>query len=70
MAEHLEGSEAVAPGIFAEEDERHQYEQRKAPELERLPEQPSQRPLKAAQGEAAAIFGDGKPGDDKIQPAI
>ena len=34
------------------------------------PEQPSQRPLKAAQGEAAAIFGDGKPGDDKIQPAI
>lgn len=37
---------------------------------EDAPEQPSQRPLKAAQGEAAAIFGDGKPGDDKIQPAI
>lgn len=34
------------------------------------PEQPSKRTLKAAQGEAAAIFGDGHPGDDKIQPAI
>lgn len=33
------------------------------------PEQPSKRPLKAAQAPAAAIFGDGHPGDDKIQPA-
>ncbi|WP_186420971.1 cytochrome ubiquinol oxidase subunit I [Bosea sp. CS1GBMeth4] len=36
---------------------------------EEPPEQPSQRPLKAAQAPAAAIFGDGRPGDDKIQPA-
>ncbi|SFB95631.1 cytochrome d ubiquinol oxidase subunit I [Bosea sp. CRIB-10] len=33
------------------------------------PEQPSKRPLKAAQAPASAIFGDGHPGDDKIQPA-
>ncbi|MCV9939656.1 cytochrome ubiquinol oxidase subunit I [Boseaceae bacterium BT-24-1] len=33
------------------------------------PEQPSKRPLKAAQVPASAIFGDGHPGDDKIQPA-
>lgn len=33
------------------------------------PEQPSQRTLKAAQAPAADIFGDGRPGDDKIQPA-
>ncbi|WP_306227237.1 cytochrome ubiquinol oxidase subunit I [Bosea beijingensis] len=33
------------------------------------PEQPSKRTLKAAQAPAAAIFGDGHPGDDKIQPA-
>ncbi|HEV2509298.1 cytochrome ubiquinol oxidase subunit I [Bosea sp. (in: a-proteobacteria)] len=33
------------------------------------PEQPSKRPLKAVQAPASAIFGDGHPGDDKIQPA-
>jgi cytochrome d ubiquinol oxidase subunit I len=33
------------------------------------PEQPSKRTLKAAQAPASAIFGDGHPGDDKIQPA-
>jgi cytochrome d ubiquinol oxidase subunit I len=33
------------------------------------PEQPSKRPLKAAQEEASALFGDGRPGDDRIQPA-
>ena len=33
------------------------------------PEQPSKRPLKAAQAPASEIFGDGHPGDDKIQPA-
>ena len=32
-------------------------------------EQPSKRTLKAAQAPAAAIFGDGHPGDDKILPA-
>lgn len=37
--------------------------------LEDPPEQPSKRPLKAAQAPASAIFGDGHPGDDKIQPA-
>jgi cytochrome d ubiquinol oxidase subunit I len=36
---------------------------------EEPPEQPSKRPLKAAQGPASALFGDGHPGDDKIQPA-
>ena len=34
------------------------------------PEQPSKRTLKAAQGPASHLFGDGKPGDDKIQPAL
>ena len=34
------------------------------------PEQPSKRTLKATQDEASALFGDGHPGDDKIQPAI
>lgn len=34
------------------------------------PEQPSKRTLKATQEEASALFGDGRPGDDKIQPAI
>ncbi|MDU0340778.1 cytochrome ubiquinol oxidase subunit I [Bosea rubneri] len=34
------------------------------------PEQPSKRTLKAAQGPASQLFGDGKPGDDKIQPAL
>jgi cytochrome d ubiquinol oxidase subunit I len=34
------------------------------------PEQPSSRPLKAAQAPASELFGDGHPGDDKIQPAI
>lgn len=33
------------------------------------PEQPSSRPLKAAQAPASDLFGDGRPGDDKIQPA-
>lgn len=33
------------------------------------PEQPSKRPLKAAQAPASELFGDGRPGDDKIQPA-
>ncbi len=33
------------------------------------PEQPSQRPLKAAQAPASDLFGDGRPGDDRIQPA-
>jgi cytochrome d ubiquinol oxidase subunit I len=32
------------------------------------PEQPSKRTLKAAQGQASDLFGDGHPGDDKIQP--
>lgn len=36
---------------------------------EEPPEQPYRRTLKAAQAPAAAIFGDGRPGDDKIQPA-
>ena len=36
---------------------------------EEPPEQPSKRPLKAAQGPASTLFGDGHPGDDKIQPA-
>ena len=34
------------------------------------PEQPSKRTLKAAQGPASHLFGDGKPGDDKIQPSL
>jgi len=33
------------------------------------PEQPSKRPLKAAQAPASELFGDGRPSDDKIQPA-
>jgi cytochrome d ubiquinol oxidase subunit I len=33
------------------------------------PEQAYQRPLKAAQAPASELFGDGHPGDDKIQPA-
>jgi cytochrome d ubiquinol oxidase subunit I len=35
---------------------------------EDAPEQPSKRTLKAAQGPASALFGDGRPGDDRIQP--
>ncbi|WP_376988585.1 cytochrome ubiquinol oxidase subunit I [Bosea sp. R86505] len=37
--------------------------------LQDPPEQPSQRPLKAAQAPASDLFGDGNPGDDRIQPA-
>ena len=33
------------------------------------PEQPSKRTLKATQDDASVLFGDGHPGDDKIQPA-
>ena len=33
------------------------------------PEQPSKRTLKATQEDASILFGDGHPGDDKIQPA-